>query len=149
LRHLANMSCIVPFWASTDSGSVPIWGLHSKPRRPEEVVYILSDSCSHFTQHLFPPKVPQQHTRIISYSTRNIIHTYYTSHSCAQSHLYFIRFVHTSFLLIFMAGWPLKDSCVRYRKEALKGHTDRNQHWKLNGQLLINQYGFNFKWILT
>jgi hypothetical protein len=25
LRHLANMSCIVPFWASTGSGFVPIW----------------------------------------------------------------------------------------------------------------------------
>jgi hypothetical protein len=59
LRHLANMSCMVPFWASTDSGSVPIWGPRLKPRHQEEVVYILNDSCSHFTQRLFPPKVPQ------------------------------------------------------------------------------------------
>jgi hypothetical protein len=46
------MSCMVPFWASTDSGSVPIWGPRPKPRRPEEIVYILNDSCSHFTQRL-------------------------------------------------------------------------------------------------
>jgi hypothetical protein len=52
------MSSIVPFWASTDSGSVPIWDF-PKPRRPEEIVNILNDSCSHFTQRLFPPKVPQ------------------------------------------------------------------------------------------
>jgi hypothetical protein len=40
----------------------PIRGLRPKPRRPEEVVYSPNDSCSHFTQHLFPPKLPQQHT---------------------------------------------------------------------------------------
>ncbi len=61
-KHLANMSSIIPFWASTDSGFVPIWGPRLKPRRPEEVVYSLNDSCSHFTQRLFPPKLSQQHT---------------------------------------------------------------------------------------
>ncbi len=39
----------------------PIWGLRPKPRRPEEVVYSPNDSCSHFTQRLFPPKLPQRH----------------------------------------------------------------------------------------
>ncbi len=82
LGHLANMSSMVPFWASADSGSVPIWGPRLKPRHPEEVVYSLNDSFSHFTQCLFPPKVPQQHTRIISYST-------YRYHS----HLLYITFI--------------------------------------------------------
>jgi hypothetical protein len=40
----------------------PIWGPHPKPRRQEEVVYSPNESCSHFTQRLFPPKLPQQHT---------------------------------------------------------------------------------------
>ncbi len=52
LRQLANMSSMVPFWASTDSGFVPIRGPRPKPRHPEEVVYSPNDSCSHFTQHL-------------------------------------------------------------------------------------------------
>jgi hypothetical protein len=63
LRHLANTSSMVPFWASTDSGFVPNLGpARPKPRRQEEVVYSPNDSCSHFTQRLFPPKLPQQHT---------------------------------------------------------------------------------------
>ncbi len=64
LWHLANMSCMVPFWASTDSGSVPIWGPRPKPHRLEEVDYNLNDSYSHFTQLLFPPRVPQ-HTSLL------------------------------------------------------------------------------------
>ncbi len=53
LRHLVNMSSMVPSWASTDSGFVPNLGPCPKPCRPEEVVYIRNDSCSHFTKHLF------------------------------------------------------------------------------------------------
>jgi hypothetical protein len=90
LRHLVNMSFMFPFWASTGSGSVPIWeGPRPKPRHPEDVVYSLNDSCSHFTQRLFPPKVPQQQTEIIPMVHNNIIHTYYTSHSHAHLHLLF------------------------------------------------------------
>ncbi len=86
LRHLANMSCMVPFWASTDSGSVPMWGPRPKPRHPEEIVYILNDSCSHFTQCLFPPKVP--------------LHTHGCFLLCMQyieyhSYLLYITFAHT------------------------------------------------------
>jgi hypothetical protein len=67
----------------------PIWGPRPKPRRPEEVVNSPNDSCSHFTQRLFPPKLPQQHTCTTSYDTFNIIHIYYTSHSQEQLHLLF------------------------------------------------------------
>jgi hypothetical protein len=48
----------------------PIQGPRPKPCRPEEVVYSPNDSCSHFTQHLFPSKLPQQHT-----CTTSIIHS--------------------------------------------------------------------------
>jgi hypothetical protein len=86
-----------------------------KPRRPEEDVYSPNDSCSHFTQHLFPPKVPQQHTRIISDSRKQY-----------HSHLLYITFIRTftsfilyilftySLLRIFMAGWLPSAPCVRY-----------------------------------
>jgi hypothetical protein len=97
LRHLANMSCMVPFWASTGSGFVPVWGgPRLKPRRPEKVVYSLNDSCLHFTQSLFPPKLPQQHTRLISYSTSTsfmlVIHHIYLHllfyMSCSHIHFF-------------------------------------------------------------
>ncbi len=86
-------SRICPAWSPSEHQLAPalspFGGPRPKPRRPEEVVYNPNDSCSHFTQHLFPPKVPQQHTRTISYSTSNIIHTYYTLHLYAHLHLLF------------------------------------------------------------
>jgi hypothetical protein len=104
LWHLANMSCMVPFWASTDSSSVPIWGPRPKPRRPEEVVYILNDSCSHFTQHLFPPRVLSTHmtTSYCAHNIKNIIHTYYTS-----LHMYIHIFIYKSRtqLYFFRSSW--------------------------------------------
>jgi hypothetical protein len=37
----------------------PFRGTHARSHAPpEEVVYSLNDSCSHFTQCLFPPTVP-------------------------------------------------------------------------------------------
>jgi hypothetical protein len=66
-----------------------------KPHRPEEVVYSPNDSCSHFTQRLFPPKPPQQHTWVISYGTLNIIHIFYTSHLHAHLYLLFTWHDHT------------------------------------------------------
>jgi hypothetical protein len=92
-------------------------GPRPKPRRPEEVVYSVNDSCSHLTQCLFPPKLPQQHKQIISYSTSNIIHTYYTSHLYAHLHLlFYMSCSHIHFLLlrIFMAGWLPSAPCVQY-----------------------------------
>jgi hypothetical protein len=76
----------------------PIWGSRPKPRRPEEVVYSPNDSCLHFTQRLFPPKLPQQHTWTVSYDTFNIIHVYYTSHLHEQLYLLFTWHIHTFIL---------------------------------------------------
>jgi hypothetical protein len=75
---------MVPFSASTDFGSV---------RHPEEVVYSLNDSCSHFTQRLFPPKVPQQHTETIPMLHDNIIHTYVLYITFIRTLTYFILHV--------------------------------------------------------
>jgi hypothetical protein len=78
-------------------------GPRPKPRCPDEVVYSPNDSCSHFTQRLFPPKVPQQHTWIISYSSSNIIHTYYTSHLYTQLHL--LLYMSCSHIHFFGSSW--------------------------------------------
>ncbi len=117
LRHLKNMSSMVPIWASTGSGFVPIWGPRPKPCRSEEVVYSLTDSCSHFTQRLFPPKLSQQHTQIISYSTFNIIHTIpFKHHIYAHIYIFYWHVLFTlSLLWIFMAGWLPSVPCVRYK----------------------------------
>ncbi len=107
-HHLSNVlglssswgtSRIRPAWSPSEHQLTPalspIWGQHPKPHHPEEVVYSPNDSCSHFTQCLFPPILPQQHTCTISYDTFNIIHIYYTSHSHEQLHLLFTWHIHT------------------------------------------------------
>ncbi len=91
LWHLANMFGMVPFWTSTDSCSVPIWGPRPKLRGPEEVVYILNDSCSHFTQRLFPPRVPQHSHDYVLLCTQYIeYHSYllYIAFICTFTSLF-------------------------------------------------------------
>jgi hypothetical protein len=62
LRPLVSMSFMVPFWAPALS---PFRGACIRSHVcPEEVVYSLNDSCSHFTRHLFPPNV--LHQRIVN-----------------------------------------------------------------------------------
>jgi hypothetical protein len=92
-------SRICPAWSPCEHQLTPalspIWGPRPKPNRPEEVVYSSNDSCSHFTQRLFPPILPQQPTCTIPYCTFNIIHIYYTSHSRKQLYLLFTCHVHS------------------------------------------------------
>jgi hypothetical protein len=92
----------------------PIWGLRPKPCRQEEVFYSLNDSCSHFTQRLFPPKLPQQHTCtsfiIHSSSFILIIHHIQASNYTLLLH---DKFTH-SFLRLFITGRLPSVSCVRY-----------------------------------
>ncbi len=90
LRHLANIFSMVPFWASTDSDFVPIWGPRPKLCRPEEIIYSPNDSCSHFTQRLFPPKLP-----------RNIHELFLTIHS--TSFISIVHHIHASnYILIYI-----------------------------------------------
>ncbi len=35
------------------------------------------------------------------------------------------------------------------RRHPLVKHTDRNQHWKLNGHLMLNHDRLNFRWKFT
>ncbi len=99
LSSSCGTSRICPAWSPSEHQLTlalsPLWGPRPKPRRPEEVVYSPNDSCSHFTQCLFPPKLPQQHICTTSYDTFNIIHIYYTSHSRKQLYLLFTWHIHT------------------------------------------------------
>jgi hypothetical protein len=92
----------------------PIWGPRPKPRHPVEVVYSPNDSCSHFTQRLFPPKLPQQHTHglfltIHSTSFISIIHYIYTN-----NYTFYLHDIFTLSLRIFIAGWLPSVPCVWY-----------------------------------
>ncbi len=92
----------------------PIWGPRPKPRRPEEVVYSPNDSCSHFTQRLFPPILPHDihglFLTIHSTSFISIIH-----HIHASNHIFYLHDIFTlSFLRIFIAGRLPLVPCVRY-----------------------------------
>ncbi len=112
-------SRIYPAWSPSEHQLTPalspIWGPRPKPSHPEEVVYSPNGSCSHFTQRLFPPKLPQQHTCTIltiqSTSFISIIH-----HIHASNYIFYIHDMFTlSFLRIFIAGRLPSVPCVRYR----------------------------------
>jgi hypothetical protein len=115
LRHLANMSCMVPFWASTGSGFVLIWGPSPKPPCPEEVVYSLNDSCSHLTQRLslqnFLSNIHRLFLTVHATSFISFIHHIYTHIYTFYLHVSFI----ISLLQIFMAGRLPLVPCVQYR----------------------------------
>jgi hypothetical protein len=97
-------SRICPAWSPPEHQLTPalspFWGPRPKPRRPEEVVYSPNDSCSHFTQRLLPPKLPQQHRCTILHYTFTLIHTYHTSHSSKQ----LCPFIYMTNLLFYFFG---------------------------------------------
>ncbi len=117
-------SRICPAWSPSEHQLTPalspIWGPCPKPRHPEEVVYSLNDSCSHFTQCLFPPKLPQQHTCttfiIHSSSFMLIIH-----HICKSNYILLLHDKRApSLLWFFVAGRLLSVSCVWYKSNILQ-----------------------------
>jgi hypothetical protein len=93
----------------------PIWDPHPKPSCPEEVVYSPNDSCSHFTQRLFPPNF---------LSTIHVL--FFIIHSCllyitfkqAITSLYIHDKSTLSFLRLFIAGRLPSISRVRYTANA-------------------------------
>jgi hypothetical protein len=108
------MSFMVPFWPCTDSGPAPLQGGCVRSHAcPEEDVYSLNDSCSYFSQHLFPPSVSHQRTVNISLYTKQW-HTfllYGTSHSYvhSQPHIIHHTYVHSHLYFIcssWQAGCP-------------------------------------------
>ncbi len=91
----------------------PIWGPPPKPRRPEEVVYSPNDSCSHFAQRLFPPKLPQQYTCTI-FSIRSLSFILIIHHIQTIFTSFYYETIILSFLQLLLAGRLLSVSCVLY-----------------------------------
>ncbi len=53
LRHLANMSFMVPFWASTDSDSVPIWGACVRSHAVRRRLFVVLMTAAHISPNVF------------------------------------------------------------------------------------------------
>ncbi len=112
---------MVPFWAYTDSGSVPIRGGPVRSHAYlEDAVYSLNDSCSYFT-NVFSLRVLLTNVQRISYY--NIcrahihiihhIHMYICTYTSHHIHTYTCIFI-SSFLLLSVIGWLRSTLCVRY-----------------------------------
>ncbi len=82
----------------------PIWGPCPEPRRPEEVVYSPNESCSHFTQRLFPPKRPHNiHELFLMIHPTSFISIIHHIHTI--NYIFYLHDMFTlSFLQIFIAG---------------------------------------------
>jgi hypothetical protein len=86
-------SRICPAWSLSEHQLTPslspIWGLRPKPSRPEEVVSIPNDSCSHFTQR---------------FSLRNFLSNIHvlllTNHS--TSFILIVHHIHTSSYIFYL-----------------------------------------------
>ncbi len=97
----------------------PIWGPRLKPRHPEEVVYSSNDSCSRFTQHLFPPKLPQRHMCTVLFLITHLTSFILIIHHIQTSNRILLFYIQSnpSFLRLFIAGLLPSVSCVWYNNE--------------------------------
>ncbi len=104
LRHIANMSFIVPFWASTDSGSVPIWGARVQSHTIRRRLFIVLMTAAHISPNLFSLRMFLSNIqKLFLIVHNNIIHAYYTSHSYTHLHLLFCT--PYSYLHFFWSSW--------------------------------------------
>jgi hypothetical protein len=99
VHYLSNVHTWAVFFLPALS---PIWGPRPKLRRPEEVVYSPNDNCSHFTQCLFPPKLPQQHTCTI-FSICSLTFILIIHH--IQANIYTLLLQEKSFHHFFSSSW--------------------------------------------
>jgi hypothetical protein len=91
-----------PFEHQLTPALSPIRGPRPKPCRPKEVVYSPNDSCSHFTQRLFPRKLPQQHTCTI-FSTHLLSFLLIIHHIQASIYIHLLQ--DKSFYHFFGSSW--------------------------------------------
>ncbi len=102
-RHLASMSFMVPVWASTDSGSVPIWGARVRSHAIQRRLFIVLMTAAHISPNAFSLRKFLSNTQRLFLTVHNIIRTYYTSHSYAHLHLLF--YMSYSQLHFFWSSW--------------------------------------------
>ncbi len=104
LRHLANMSFMVPFWESTESGSVPIWGARVRSHSIRKRLFIVLMTAAHISPNVFSLRKFHSNIQGLFLTVyNNIIHTYYTSHS--YTHLLLLFYTSCSHLHFFWYSW--------------------------------------------
>ncbi len=104
-------SWICPAWSSSEHQLTPalspFWGPRSKPRRSEEVVYTPNDSCSNFTQRLFPPKLPRNiHELFLMIHSTSFIPIVHHIHTTIISFIYITYSLFHFFGSLWQAGCP-------------------------------------------
>jgi hypothetical protein len=88
LRHLADMSSMVPFWASTDSGFVPNLGPRIRSHTVRRRLFIFLMTAAHISPNVF--------------SLRNFlgnIHVLLPLYIHRHSYLLYIKFTQTIYIL--------------------------------------------------
>jgi hypothetical protein len=104
LRNLANMSCMVPFWASTGSGFVPIWGARDRSHAVQRRLFILLMTAAHISPDVFSLRKFLSNIQELFLTVQsNIIHTSYTSHLYVHLHLLF--YTSCSHIHFFGSSW--------------------------------------------
>ncbi len=81
LRHLANMSSMVPLRGSTDSGFVPNLGPRIRSHAVRRRLFIVLMIAAHISPNVFPSETSSATYMYYFYHTFTVIHTNYTSHS--------------------------------------------------------------------
>jgi hypothetical protein len=115
LKHLANTSSMVPFWASTDSlcpqSGARVWS-HAVRRR----LFIVLMTAAHISPNVFSLQNFLSNIHVLfltihSTSFISIIH-----HIRTNNCIFYLHDIFTlSLLRIFMAGWLPPVPCVWYR----------------------------------
>ncbi len=103
LRHLANISFMVPFWASTDSGSVPVWGARVRSHAVRRRLFVVLMTAAHISPNVFSLRMFLGYVQELFLIIHdNSIHTYYTSHWYIQLHLLF--YISYSYYIFISSG---------------------------------------------
>jgi hypothetical protein len=110
LEALVSMSYMVPFWAYTNSGSVPISGAPTlEATLLWRKLFIVLMTAAHITPNVFSLQLSLTNVYWTSYyNTQQCTHTYYTSHSQNLT-LYYIMLHDTlmsiSHIHFFCSSW--------------------------------------------
>ncbi len=110
LRHLANMSSMVPFWASTDSGFVPNLGPRVRSHAVWKRLFIFLMTAAHISPNVF--------------SLRNFlsnIHVLFPLYIHRHSYLLYITFIRAIYIIFIYITFRFTISAALHGRPAALG----------------------------
>ncbi len=115
LRHLANMSCMVPFWAPTGSGFVPFGGARVRSHAVRRRLFIVLMTAAHISPNVFSLRnfLSNIHDLFLTVLANHTYWLYITFIRTFTSFILHVLFTH-SLRRVFIAGWLPSAPCVRY-----------------------------------